>query len=144
MEDARPFIRLQGYPGLGRLRFLEGKDELGRGKVMRIHEIDWSKIEWKKIREGVEQKAFSSDAATVALHRLMPGHEPKPHSHPHEQIAYIMSGRMRFFIGDETRDLGPGGLVVIPPNVRHWGEVLGDEPVMNLDVFTPKRPEYAP
>jgi quercetin dioxygenase-like cupin family protein len=113
-------------------------------KIMSIHEIDWSKIEWKKIREGVEQKAFSSDAATVALHRLMPGHEPKPHSHPHEQIAYIMSGRLRFFIGDETRDVGPGGLVVIPPNVRHWGEVLGDEPVMNLDVFTPKRPEYAP
>ena len=25
-----------------------------------------------------------------------------------------------------------------------WGEVLGDEPVLNLDVFTPKRPEYAP
>jgi hypothetical protein len=22
--------------------------------------------------------------------------------------------------------------------------VLGDEPVLNLDVFTPKRPEYAP
>ncbi|MEJ2625087.1 MAG: hypothetical protein P8Z80_11225 [Pseudolabrys sp.] len=37
-----------------------------------------------------------------------------------------------------------GGLVVIPPNVKHWGEVLGDEPVLNLDVFTPKRPEYAP
>ena len=111
---------------------------------MNIHEIDWSKIEWKKIREGVEQKAFSSDAATVALHRLMPGHEPKPHSHPHEQIAYIMSGRLRFFIGEEVRDVGPGGLVVIPPNVRHWGEVLGDEPVLNLDVFTPKRPEYAP
>ena len=111
---------------------------------MNVHEIDWSKIEWKKIREGVEQTAFSSDAATGALRRLMPGHEPKPHSHPHEQIAYIMSGRLRFFIGDEVRDVGPRGLVVIPANVRHWGGVLGDEPVMNLDVFTPKRPEYAP
>jgi len=26
--------------------------------------------------------------------------------------------------------------------VTHWGEVIGDEPVLNLDVFTPKRPEY--
>jgi quercetin dioxygenase-like cupin family protein len=33
--------------------------------------------------------------------------------------------------------------LVIPPNVMHWGEVVGDEPVMNLDVFTPRRPEYA-
>jgi quercetin dioxygenase-like cupin family protein len=51
---------------------------------------------------------------------------------------------MRFYIGDQTHDLGPGGLVVIPGGVTHWGEVLGDEPVINLDVFTPKRPEYAP
>jgi quercetin dioxygenase-like cupin family protein len=111
--------------------------------VMDIHKIDWSTIPWKEIRKGVEQKAFSGSAATVALHRLMPGHEPRPHSHPHEQIAYIVEGRMRFFIGDETHDLGPGGLVVIPGGVTHWGEVLGDEPVINLDVFTPKRPEYA-
>jgi quercetin dioxygenase-like cupin family protein len=111
---------------------------------MNIHEIDWSKIEWKRIREGVEQKAFSGEGATIALHRLQPGHEPKPHSHPHEQIAYIISGRIRFHIGEEVREVGPGGVVLIPSNVRHWGEVIGDEPVMNLDVFTPKRPEYAP
>ena len=111
---------------------------------MDIHKIDWSAMEWKKIRAGVEQKAFSGNVATVALHRLMPGHEPKPHSHPHEQIAYIVSGHLRFYIGDQIHDIGPGGLVVIPPNVRHWGEVIGDEPVINLDVFTPKRPEYAP
>ena len=111
---------------------------------MDIHKIDWSAMEWKQIRKGVEQKAFSGSGATVALHRLMPAHEPKPHSHPHEQIAYIISGRMRFHIGQETHDIGPGGLLVIPSNVTHWGEVLGDEPVLNLDVFTPKRPEYAP
>ena len=40
--------------------------------------------------------------------------------------------------------LGPGGLLHIPPNVEHWGEVVGDEPVLNLDVFTPLREEYAP
>jgi quercetin dioxygenase-like cupin family protein len=89
---------------------------------MDIHKIDWSTTEWKQIRKGVEQKAFSGSGATVALHRLMPGHEPKPHSHPHEQIAYIISGRMRFHIGQETHDVGPGGLLVIPSNVTHWGE----------------------
>jgi hypothetical protein len=26
----------------------------------------------------------------------------------------------------------------------HWGEVVGDEPVLNLDIFTPVRAEYAP
>ena len=111
---------------------------------MKLHQMDWNSIDWREIRKGVEQKAFSGSGATLALHRLIPGHEPKPHSHPHEQIAYIIEGRMRFHIGAETIELGPGGLVVIPGGVTHWGEVLGDEPVLNLDVFTPKRPEYAP
>ncbi len=65
------------------------------------------------------------------------------HSHTHEQIAYIVSGTIRFFIGGEEHLVGPGGLVLIPSNVEHWGEVVGDEPVINLDVFTPRRPEYA-
>jgi hypothetical protein len=25
----------------------------------------------------------------------------------------------------------------------HYAEIVGDEPVLNLDVFTPNRPEYA-
>ena len=110
---------------------------------MDISTIDWNAIPWTAVRPGVDRKGFTGDSATVALHRLMPGHEPRPHSHPNEQIAYIMSGTIRFFVGEEERLVGPGGLIVIPPNVTHWGEVVGDEPVMNLDIFTPARPEYA-
>ena len=110
---------------------------------MDINQINWNDMEWKTVREGVQQKAFSGEHATVALHRLMPGHEPKPHSHPHEQIAYIISGEIDFFIEDTVHRLTPGGMLVVPPNARHWGVVVGDEPVLNLDVFTPRRPEYA-
>jgi quercetin dioxygenase-like cupin family protein len=110
---------------------------------MDVHKIDWNAIDWTPVRDGVERKAFSGDGATLALHRLMPGHEPRPHSHSYEQIVYILAGTIRFHIGTEIQDVGPGGLLVVPPNVTHWGEVLGSEPVLNLDVFTPKRPEYA-
>lgn len=48
-----------------------------------------------------------------------------------------------FHVGDEQTLLGPGGLLLVPPNTMHWGEVVGDKPVLNLDVFTPQRPEYA-
>ena len=80
----------------------------------------------------------------MALHKLMPKHEPKPHNHTYEQIVYIIAGQIRFHIGDESVVLGPGGLAANPPNVMHWGEVVGDEPVLNLDIFTPVREEYAP
>jgi len=94
---------------------------------MDIHAVDWNDIPWERVREGVERKAFSGEGATVALNRLQPGHEPRPHSHPHEQIVYILAGRIDFHIGETVTRLGAGGLLVVPPNARHWGEVVGDE-----------------
>jgi quercetin dioxygenase-like cupin family protein len=110
---------------------------------MRIPTVDWSKIEWQQVRPGIDRKAFSGAGATLALHRLQPGHEPRPHAHPYEQIVYIMQGQIDFHVGDEVIRLGPGGLLTVPPDVMHWGEVVGDEAVLNLDVFTPRRAEYA-
>ena len=108
-----------------------------------IHSIDWSTMAWKSIRPGVEQKAFSGAGATIAMHRLQPDHEPKPHKHDNEQIAYIVSGMVDFHIGDEVVKLGPGGLAVIPGGVMHHAVVTSEEEVINIDVFTPNRPEYA-
>lgn len=110
---------------------------------MDLHAVNWNEIEWTPVRHGVERKAFSGQGATIAMHRLAPGHEPKPHSHVHEQIAYIVSGTADFHVGDKVVRLGPGGLVVIPSNVEHYAVVVGDEDVVNIDVFTPSRPEYA-
>ena len=112
------------------------------GDRMQIPQIDWSKMEWKKIREGVYQKAFTGEGATLALHKLHPGHEPRPHKHPNEQIVYIMEGEVDFHVGEEIYRLGAGGLLVIPPNIMHYAEVIGDKEVLNLGVFTPKRPEF--
>ncbi len=105
--------------------------------------VDWNQIPWERVREGVERKAFSGDGATLSLNRLQPRHEPRPHSHPHEQIVYILEGCIDFHIGERVTRLGPGGLLVVPPGATHWGEVVGEEAVLNLDVFTPKREEYA-
>ena len=110
---------------------------------MDIHAVDWNQVAWERVREGVERKAFSGDGATIALNRLAPGHEPRPDSHPHEQIVYIMSGQIDFHIGDGVTRLAAGGLLVVPADALHWGVVVGDEPVLNLDVFTPRRAEYA-
>jgi quercetin dioxygenase-like cupin family protein len=111
---------------------------------MDLHKIDWENLPWEPVREGIVRKAFSGTGATVALNKLMPKHIPNPHKHTYEQIVYIIAGRIRFHVGDKSVDLGPGGLLQIPSNVMHWGEVIGDEPVLNLDVFTPVREEYAP
>lgn len=110
---------------------------------MPVHQVDWETIAWTPVRRGIERKAFSGTGATLALHRLWPGHETLPHSHPHEQIVYIIEGLVDFHIGDEVLRLTGGGVALIPSNIVHYVEVVGDQPALNLDVFTPARPEYA-
>jgi quercetin dioxygenase-like cupin family protein len=111
--------------------------------TVQIHSVDWDSMDWTPVRSGVDRKAFSGRDATLALHRLQPGHEPRPHSHEHEQLVFIIAGTVDFHIGSDVVRLGPGGVARVPPNVTHFAEVVGDVEVMNLDVFTPARPEYA-
>ncbi len=99
---------------------------------MDIHSIDWSATPWEPVREGVERKAFSGEGATVSLNRLQPGHEPRPHDHPHEQIVYILAGQIDFHVGETVTRLGPGGLLgraaQRPPLGRRGGRRAGAQP----------------
>lgn len=45
-------------------------------------------------RPGVVRRVFSGEGATLAFTTMDPGHEAVPHSHPHEQIEYLLQGRM--------------------------------------------------
>ena len=90
----------------------------------------------------MRRKAFTGEGATIALNELLPHHEPRPHKHPHEQIAYITEGQCDYHIEDQVFRLVPGSMLVIPPNAMHYAEVVGDEVLINIDIFTPKREEY--
>ena len=59
------------------------------------------------------------------------------HSHPYEQTSVVIQGRMRLTVGDEVREVGPGDMWVAPPGVPHGGKILGDEPVIFIDVYSP-------
>ena len=74
---------------------------------------------------------------------LAPGCRIPEHSHPHEQAGLVLSGRLRFRIGEEERVSGPGDAFLVPPNVVHEGDVGGDEACRVLDVFSPPREDYA-
>jgi quercetin dioxygenase-like cupin family protein len=94
-------------------------------------------------RPGVTRRSFSGRGTTLAWTALEPGHTPRPHSHPHEQVVYMIAGKARFKVGDEETVLGPGDMLVVPPNVEHWAETIGDEPALDLSVFSPRRDDYA-
>lgn len=62
------------------------------------------------------------------------------HSHPNEQIGYILFGRTRVLTRDDSRELGPGDTYAIPAGVEHSIEILEDAD--EVQVFTPPRPEF--
>jgi len=49
-----------------------------------------------------------------------------PHTHNHESICYLVKGKIRATIGDDTWLLGPGDAFLHPEGVLHTTEVLED------------------
>jgi quercetin dioxygenase-like cupin family protein len=102
----------------------------------------WDTLPKEVVRPGVERAGFSGDNVLMVMNWLEPGMETQPHSHLFEQLAYVVSGRMKFVVGDEVFEAAAGSMIRIPPNIEHYGEPIGDEPVLNLDVFSPIREDY--
>ena len=59
------------------------------------------------------------------------------HSHPHEQLTYVLSGVFEFTVGDETRIVRTGDTLYKRPNVVHGCRCV--EAGVLLDTFTPQR-----
>jgi quercetin dioxygenase-like cupin family protein len=125
------------------LRAPIGEDAGSSGSRATMKRRAFDELNVTVARPGVERRVFSGEGATIAFTTLEPGHEPSPHSHPHEQIVYMISGRARFVVGGEETTLGPGDMLVVPPGVEHYAQTLGSEPALDLSVFAPRRDEYA-
>jgi len=90
---------------------------------------------------GVQVRTAAADRTMLSVAEMEPHAVVEEHSHPHEQVGMVVSGRAIFIIGDEQKTLGPGDLFRIPGGVKHKVIAL-DEPVRALDVFCPVREEY--
>jgi mannose-6-phosphate isomerase-like protein (cupin superfamily) len=89
-----------------------------------------------RILEGGDTTGHRLGIAEVTLAPRSPG--PIQHRHAdHDEGFYIMSGTVRFTVGDTEYDAPPGTLVMVPPGVPHSFANPGDEPVRMVNTFTP-------
>jgi quercetin dioxygenase-like cupin family protein len=99
---------------------------------------DWPAVE---AAPGVERRVLScGDQMMIVQFTIQPGAQVPPHTHPHEQIGHIVSGRMTFRIGDEEREIGPGDGYNVPGGVVHGA--TGITEVIAVDSFHPVRDDY--
>ncbi|MGC0335373.1 cupin domain-containing protein [Streptomyces sp. SLBN-8D4] len=63
---------------------------------------------------------------------------PPQHRHAqHDEGFYILSGTVRFTVGDENHDATTGTLVMVPPGTPHTFANPTDQPAVMLSTFTP-------
>ena len=60
---------------------------------------------------------------------------PEPRTHDGYEWIYILSGRMRFILGDQDWVLGPGEVAEFDTTVPHWFGSTGDQPAEILSIF---------
>lgn len=80
--------------------------------------------------------AQGSTPVRVGIQTSPPGYRTRTHSHPYMEVVTVLEGRGEGWIEgeEEVRKLEPGVTLVFPPNVRHWFQVSGEEPLKTLGV----------
>jgi quercetin dioxygenase-like cupin family protein len=81
-----------------------------------------------------------NDKLFLAEHRMEKGWVGSAHSHPHEQVVYVISGHIRVTCAGRTFDARSGDSFVVPGGLQHQASAL--EPSHVIDVFTPCRSDY--
>ncbi|UCG51340.1 MAG: cupin domain-containing protein [Candidatus Latescibacterota bacterium] len=99
-----------------------------------------SDIEAREVVPGFRAKFVHSDHMTIAYWEADAGAEVPEHNHPHEQVVNLMEGNLDLFVDGALLELGPGSVVVLPPNVQHSAKAKTDCRI--ADVFFPVREDY--
>lgn len=95
----------------------------------------------KELMPGIVGRTFWGQKMLVTVVELAPHTELPRHSHPHEQLGYVIEGHIQFDIDGQVHILNPGEVFIIPGGVEHGAQTF-DQPVKIFDVFSPVREEY--
>lgn len=98
--------------------------------------------EFIKKRKGVYGKVITGKNAQLAWCILEAG-QATDHMHNHEQIGYILKGRVKVTIANKSKVLGSGDAYCIPANTRHGFKVTGDKKAEYFEIFSPPKRENA-
>ena len=96
---------------------------------------------WIDIAPGIRRQTITTGANMYQMRaRLDAGSRLPVHQHPQEQIAHVVSGRMRMFVSGVPHELSAGQSIYLPSDVPHGVETLEDTLV--IDTFSPPRDDY--
>lgn len=124
---------------------MENEAQLGLDKEKIPYFVSPTKAVRLVQMEGLETTILTGlhgEKMMMVLNATLPGHSVPLHSHPHEQIGMVYSGKALLRIGDEERIVQMGDFYCIPADTPHSDTCIGDEPFVMLDIFYPIREDF--
>ena len=90
--------------------------------------------------DGVLLKLLAGgDNENIQHFHVEPGATVPDHSHPHEQVGYILAGELTVLVDGEEQVATAGDSYVLAGGEPHGAENRGDVPAVGLDIFSPPR-----
>ena len=71
---------------------------------------------------------------SIFVTRTPPGRAVELHVHPYAETFLLLAGRGRWTRGEETVELEPEGMLVVPPDTPHGFRNIGDVPLLVVSV----------
>ena len=92
--------------------------------------------------EGAQRRILSYGGGMMLVQFTFEAGVSAPiHSHPHEQVGYVVSGEIDLIMDGSARTrLTAGGSYYVAPNVKHG--IITHAPTVLIDCFTPIREDF--
>ena len=112
---------------------------------MTDHTTEFTQLKAEEIRKGVFRSIVYTRSLMMTIIDFMngPWEEPESyHSHPHEQVSYVVQGEIIFYCeGRAEEHLKEGDVFAVPSGIKHTIKVLTNT-VRLIDSFTPVREDF--
>jgi len=105
-----------------------------------ITKYRWENVAEEQLNPLLSRKVLTGDRVMIAEMILKKGCVVPPHHHEHEQVSYVVKGKLRFEINGKEILLESGEVLHIPSNVVHSAIALED--TLDLDIFSPPRQDW--
>lgn len=100
-----------------------------------------TKLEPRFILAQQQQKPetieIGSSQLNIVLHPT--GQQAPVHGHHETHVIFVRSGRMTFDLNGQIKEVGPGDIIIAPPNVVHMFKVTSEEPCQTVCLSIPER-----
>ena len=106
---------------------------------MSIHFLKQSDLPASNFSRELVGDKFGGIPACVIFVDAEPGRGPSLHKHPYVELFFVLEGEGTFSDGEAERVVGPGDVVIVPPDEPHAFVNSGSDRLRQIDVHLSPR-----